>query len=137
MNSVDEQAAGGSAAGVWSLDVSAWLMTWSDRARQIDDCSPDHSLIGVSEALAFIDPQDRPRVFASAMDCSRSGVPIELGVGLTTAAGRSKRVRLSGFRASAGAVPTLKGTIHDCRSPRAARRPPRLAAGEGRGVEPV
>lgn len=113
MNRADEQATRGPVAGVWSLDVSACLMTWSAGARQIHDCSPDHSLIGLWEALAFIDRQDRPRVFASAMDCMRSGVPIELEVGLTTAAGRRKRVRLSGFRASVGVVPMLKGTIHE------------------------
>lgn len=110
LNSIDKQAAREPVAGVWSLHVTAWLMTWSPKARQIHDFSPA-SPIGVWEALAFIDPVDRTRVFASAMDCLQSGVPMRLEVGLTTAAGRSKRVRLSGFRASAGAM--LKGTIHE------------------------
>jgi signal transduction histidine kinase len=112
LNPVDEQAAREPVAGAWSLDVNAWLVAWSARARQIHDFSPRYP-IGVWEALAFIDLQDRLRVFVSAMDCLRSGVPIGLEVGLTTAAGRRKRVRLSGFRASGDALPMLKGTIHE------------------------
>lgn len=107
-------ATGIGTAGLWSVDVASWRVNWSPEARRIHEFDSEHAL-SVWEALEFVDLADRPRVFAATLDCMQSGKAIDLTVGLTTAAGRSKRVRLTGFfvPASAGGGGALKGTIRE------------------------
>lgn len=101
-------------AGAFSVDVEGWRVMWSPQARRIHEFSPDRA-VSIWEALDFIDPQDRPRLFDAALQCFRQGEPLDLVVGLTASSGRSKRVRLTAFLASPGAAgtPSLKGTIQE------------------------
>lgn len=101
-------------AGTWSVDVETWRVNWSPQARRIHAFTAERP-VSVWEALDFIDLHDRARVFAATLECFRCGTPMDLEVGLTTAAGQAKRVRLTGFVASTpgGGAHSLKGTIRE------------------------
>lgn len=98
--------------GTWSVDISTWCVEWSKEASAIHE-SPRRFTPTVWEALDFIDLADRPQLFAFAAACVQGRAPFEMEVGLTTARGRNKRVRVSGFppAPATGHTRRMRGTI--------------------------
>ncbi len=96
--------------GRWSVDTSTWRIHWSQQARDIHEAGT--SLPTVWEALDYVDPADRPDLFAHVLACVREARPFETTVTLTSASGVRRRVRVTGFPGmSGGGAPTAHGTV--------------------------
>lgn len=116
-NEAGSAAAGVSAGvlrqGTWSLDLQQWRVHWSPQARAIHDVEGGNAPT-VWEALEYVDPPDRARLFEAALRLGREGMApgFRIAVSLTSARGRRRRVVITGFRtAPQGDHASIKGTI--------------------------
>jgi signal transduction histidine kinase len=95
---IQAPAGGGRAAALaapWSLDLRSWNFNWSAEARRIAAVGPSISPT-LWQALAFIDPQDLPRLLSQVNASVRRGKPFSMELGIFTAQGARRRVQLTG-----------------------------------------
>lgn len=97
--------------GTWAVDFRTWRVRWSDQARRLHGVQRSHTPT-IWQALDFIEPADRPELFACALRCAQDNSPFEVEVGLCTAQGERKRVRITGFSLEgADGARAMHGTI--------------------------
>jgi len=102
-------------AGIWSLDVRNWHLTWSKQARAIHGLQ-NSPAVSPWEALQLVDRAHGPELVSRFFRCVEEGVPFEFEFGFTTATRRRCRARLTGFalRDRQGQVMRVRGIIQEC-----------------------
>jgi signal transduction histidine kinase/CheY-like chemotaxis protein len=103
--------------GAWDYDFVAQRLRWSEETFAIHDL-PVGEPPSPEDALAYYDAASRPRVREAMRQAQQQGTTFDLPLGLVTATGQAKRVRLIGSaqREGVGAgerVVRVAGLFHD------------------------
>jgi PAS domain S-box-containing protein len=108
--------------GGWEMDTDRRSLTWTRGMRALHEV-PEGFSPSPLEALAFIVPESREAVNAAFLDCARSGVVLDIEAEMMTAAGRRRRIRISGEaqRDAAGRIRSVAGAFQDITEEREAR----------------
>ncbi|MBC7183919.1 MAG: PAS domain S-box protein, partial [Marinobacter sp.] len=107
--------------GGWALDVITGEIRWSDAVCDIHDLSTGNTP-GLSEALEYYHPDDRPVIEDAVRLCIETGIPFDEELRIRTARGRERWVRVIGHavRDEAGNWSRLQGAMQDITSARRA-----------------
>lgn len=100
--------------GAWDIDARSGQLRWSDEAFAIHDLPPGAPPDSAT-ALRYFDVTSRPRLNEAVQQAVQAGVPFDLTLGLVSATGRHKRVRVIGNADldERGKVARVAGLLHD------------------------
>ncbi len=100
--------------GAWDIDARSGQLRWSDEAFAIHDLPPG-APPDTATALRYFDVPSRPRLDEAVQQAVQAGVPFDLTLGLVSAVGRHKRVRVIGNPDidGQGKVVRVAGLLHD------------------------
>jgi|1186.fasta_scaffold16847_1 signal transduction histidine kinase len=101
-------------AGSWFLDLHTWQLTCSDEIWLTDDLDRPYQPT-LWQMLGFVLAEDLPQLLRAAAETTRSGERFDMEISVITAAGRCKRVQVSGWLTSDGAKKphTLEGRLRE------------------------
>jgi PAS domain S-box-containing protein len=99
--------------GGWSFDPSSRTLAWTDEVARVHDL-PAGTQVTADQALGYCAGPDRPLLVAAVRAALAGTQGFDLEMGLQTATGVQKRVRITGFPVLRdGAVVKVWGTLKD------------------------
>ena len=99
--------------GGWELDTTSEELQWTDEVYRIHDLPLTHD-VDLQETLSFYHPDDRGQITDLIEDCRENGNPFEVELRITTAADRTRWVRVTGKAVTDdGSIVALRGTLRD------------------------
>ena len=99
--------------GGWRIDAATGAGFWTEEAARIHDLDPSHPM-SMNAWFTYYTAESRPVIQAAVKDAVEHGIPYDLELQITSAAGVRKSVRVIGHPViEAGRVARVTGSIQD------------------------
>jgi diguanylate cyclase (GGDEF)-like protein/PAS domain S-box-containing protein len=100
--------------GVWTLDLKADRLEWSDQLAALHDAPPGY-VPPREQAFDFYSPEWRARISQLVQACSTQGEPFDEEMQIVTLSGRRAWIRTIGHpvRDASGAIVAVEGAVQD------------------------